>query len=39
MLPANVALPTTPDGNLLYLAIVIAGLLGLGVTRLLRASG
>jgi hypothetical protein len=39
MVPANVAVPTTPDGNLLYLAIVIAGLLGLGVTRLLRASG
>jgi hypothetical protein len=39
MLPANVALPAAPDGNLLYLAIVIAGLLGLGVTRLLRATG
>jgi hypothetical protein len=39
MVPASAPLPVPPDGNLLYLAIVIAGLLGLGVTRLLRASG
>ncbi|HZE66867.1 MAG TPA: hypothetical protein VE081_09570 [Sporichthyaceae bacterium] len=39
MVPASAPLPVSPDGNLLYLAIVIAGLLGLGVTRLLRASG
>ncbi len=39
VLPAGSALAAPPDGDLLYLAIVIAGLLGLAVTRLLRASG
>ena len=39
VLPAASSLPVPPDGDLLYLTIVIAGLLGLGVTRLLRARG
>lgn len=36
--PAAASLLIAGDGNALYLAIVIAGVLGLAVTRLLRAS-